>query len=94
MKISQTIEEEMQRRQLFWYGHLKRMKKNGIPRMAMLYKLTCKKKRGRPRKSWFDVISEAMEKMGIKEECNVDRHRWRKILENRRRRQMVRTADI
>ena len=35
MKVDETVEEEIQRRQLIWYGHVRRMEENRIPRMAM-----------------------------------------------------------
>ena len=37
--------------------------------MVMKYKPTCKKRRGRPTRAWFDGIREAMEKGGIEKEC-------------------------
>ena len=37
-------------------------------KMSMEYKPTCKKKKGRPRRTWFDRITEAMEKKGIEKE--------------------------
>ena len=45
MKITETVEEKtvIQRRQLIWYGHVRRMEKKRILRMAMQYKLTFKK---------------------------------------------------
>ena len=34
MIISEAV-EEIQRRQFIWYGHVRRMEENSIPRMAM-----------------------------------------------------------
>ena len=51
MKISETVEEEMKRRQLIWYGHGKRMEENRIPRMAKQYKQICKKNRRKSRRT-------------------------------------------
>ena len=44
-KIRERVDEEIQRRYLISYGHVKRMVENRIPRMAKQYKSTCKKKR-------------------------------------------------
>ena len=41
---------------------VRKMEKNRIPRMNMIYKQTYKKQRGVPKKAWFDGIKEAMEK--------------------------------
>ena len=56
IKISETVEEEIQRKQLIWYGHVRKMEENKIPRMATQCKPTCKKKRRRPTRTWFDGI--------------------------------------
>ena len=49
MKVGETAEEEIQRRQLIWYGHVKRIDEKRIPKMTMQYKMTEKRKGGRPR---------------------------------------------
>ena len=51
MKISETIGEEIQRRQLIWYGHVRRMDDQRILRMAMQYKLSCKKVKKKTKKT-------------------------------------------
>ena len=51
---------------------------------AMQYKQTSKKKRGRPKTTWFDGIRDAMEKKRLEEEQSLDSPRWREILENGR----------
>ena len=53
-----------------------------MTRMAKQYKLICKKTRRRSRRTWFDVIREAMEKRGIDKEWSLDRARWKVALEN------------
>ena len=87
MKVGETVEEEIQRRQLIWYGHVKRMDEKRIPKMTMQYKTTEKRKRGRPRRIWFQGIRNAMEKRGMEEEWSQDRHRCREALDYGRRRQ-------
>ena len=56
MKITETIEKVIQRRRLIWYGHVKRIEEDRIPRTAMQFKPTHKKKRGRRRRTLFDGI--------------------------------------
>ena len=51
---------------------------NRIPRMAILHKPTCKKKKGRPRRTWFDGIREALEKR-IEKEWILDRTRRKEV---------------
>ena len=43
IKICETKGEEIQRRQIIWYGHVRRMEENRIPRMVMQYKMTSTK---------------------------------------------------
>ena len=68
MKISETINEKMQRRQLILYEHIRRTEENRIPTMLRQYKPTYKKKSGSPIRTWFDEIRETMEKRGMKKE--------------------------
>ena len=80
MKVGETVEEEVQRREFIWYGHVKRMDEKRIPKMTMQYKTTEKRKRGRPR-TWFQGIRNSMEKRGIDEEWSQDKNRWREALD-------------
>ena len=59
---------------------MRRMEENRIPRMAMTCNPTCKNKRGRPRRTWFGGIRDAMEKRGIEKAWILDRPRWREVL--------------
>ena len=55
--ISETVEEETQRTQLFfWYEHVRRMEENRLPRMTMQYKTTCIEKNRGIQRTWFCVI--------------------------------------
>ena len=51
IKIIETIEKEMQRRQLFWYGYVRRKDEKKIPIMAMEYRPTCKKEKRKIKKN-------------------------------------------
>ena len=53
---------------LRWYGHIKRMMKMAVPG---------KRKRGRPRRRWMDLVREDIEKVGAREGDKVDRVKWR-----------------
>jgi len=50
MKVETTIVEEIQRRQLIWYGHIsEKMEDTRIPKQIFKWRPTEKRKRGRPR---------------------------------------------
>ncbi|KAF5275497.1 hypothetical protein FQR65_LT16630 [Abscondita terminalis] len=59
-----SILEHIEEKQLSWWGHLQRMKETRPVRKVWEAKLTNKRKRGRPRKTWEKVIGEILEKRG------------------------------
>lgn len=50
MKVKRTIIDDIQKKQLLWYGHVKRMSEKRLPKIIFNYKKQSKKTRGRPRK--------------------------------------------
>jgi len=52
MKVETTIVDEIQHRQLIWYGHVERMELTRIPKQILKWTPTEKRKRGRPRATW------------------------------------------
>ena len=59
MKFSDTVEEEMLRRQIIWYGHVRRMEKNRELRMAMCCKADLQKEKGKIKENmvWWNKLS-------------------------------------
>ena len=80
--ITQIIENK----QLKWYGHIKRMEKQRIPRKVMETRMEEKRTRGRPRVTWMETIEKAGKRRGktIKElnKLTTNRKEWRKFAEN------------
>ena len=62
---------------LRWYGHVKRRKKNYVGKRMMEMAVPGKRKRGRPRRRWMDLVREDMEGVGAREGDEVDRVKWR-----------------
>ena len=71
MKISNTVEEEVQRRKLFFYGHVRRMEENRMPKMGIQYQFTCKKKKK----------EENQEEYGLMKQ----RRQWKKVGQRKNR---------
>ena len=44
----------MERKRLQWYGHVKRMSEERVPKLIMLWIPRERRKRGRPRKTWME----------------------------------------
>jgi hypothetical protein len=60
MEVPYTILDEITRKQLIWYGHVKRMNPKRLPKIMINWKPEGRKKRGRPRRTWKDGIYIAM----------------------------------
>lgn len=60
MQMDRHIHEHIEKRQLTWFGHVKRMNVNRWPRKILEWTPLERRKRGRPRRSWRDDINQAM----------------------------------
>ena len=73
-------------KQLKWYGHVKRMGKERIPRKCLEVRMEGKRSRGRPRTSWMDNINNHVKKrhktMREADKLTQDRKEWRKFTES------------
>ena len=61
-----------------WYGHLRRKDDGYIGRRMLRMELPGKRKRGRPKRRFMDVVKEDMVEVEVTEEDTVDRRNWRK----------------
>jgi len=78
----QKLELIIKERRLRWLGHVLRMEDSRIPRQAIRWELRdYKRKPGRPRKHWMDIIGRDLKDMDITwdeaEELATDRAEWR-----------------
>ena len=55
---------KIETKQLKWYGHVKRMNNNRLPKKCLEARTEGKRSRGRPRTFWMDNIKEAGRKRG------------------------------
>ena len=63
---------------LRWYGHLRRKYDGYIGRRMLRMELPGKRKRGRPKKRFMDVVKENMAEVDVTEEDTEDRNNWRR----------------
>ena len=65
---------------LSWYGHVMRRDQEYVRRRMMEMELAGKRKRGRPKRRFLDVVKEDMGEVGAKETDVEDRKVWRMII--------------
>ena len=65
---------------LRWYGHIKRRKEDYMGKRMMEMTVPGRRKKGRLRRRWMDLVREDMERVGAREEDEVDRVKWRLLL--------------
>ena len=60
---------------LRWYGHVKR-REDYVEKRMMEMAVPGRRKRGRPRRRWMNLLREDMERVGAREGDEVDRVKW------------------
>ena len=65
---------------LRWYGHVMRRDQEYVRRKMTEMELPGKRKRGRPKRRFLDVVKEDMGEVGVKETNVENRTVWRKMI--------------
>ena len=60
----------IEKKRLQWYGHVKRMPEERLPKLIMEWVPLERRKRGRPRKTWMEGVQAAMT-------TNIETDQWR-----------------
>ena len=71
---------KMREGRLRWYGHVMRRDQEYVGKKMMEMKLPGKRKRGRPKRRFLDVVKEDMGEVGVKETDVKDRKMWRMMI--------------
>lgn len=81
IKVRETITQTIERRQLTWYGHVRRMADKRLHKTIWEWIPLRRRKQGRPRRTWGDNIKRALSERGLVEEQALNREEWRLNLE-------------
>ena len=71
---------KMREGRLKWYGHVMKRDQEYIGRKMMEMELPGKRKRGRPKSRFLDVVKDDMGEVGAKETDIEDRKVWRMMI--------------
>ena len=83
MGRERNIIEEIEEGQQRWYGHVRRMEEERIPKKVMTLRMNGDRRQGRPRARWIDQVREMWRGKGMLavdgERIAADRQEWRAI---------------
>jgi hypothetical protein len=74
--LEETIIKESEQNQLTWCGHVQRMAKGRLPKIALKWMPKQKSARGRPKKNWTEGIRKTINERNLNEGQWEDRKQW------------------
>jgi hypothetical protein len=78
MNVTRSILDDINTKQLKWYGHVQSMEEEKLPKQVIKLNPPGRWKQGRPKLTWLEGIRGLMGEKGIVEEDWNDRDKWRK----------------
>ena len=70
----------LQQNRLRWYGHVLRKDDEDWVKKCMEHEVEGSSPRGRPKKTWKEVVREDCQARKLKKEDAMDRCKWRKMI--------------
>jgi len=68
----------LQQNRLRWYGHLLQKEDNDWVKKCMEYEVEGARPRGRPKKTWREIVEKDCQVCGLNREDAMDHSRWMK----------------
>jgi hypothetical protein len=84
VKGKPDIIDNIEKKRLQWYGHIKRITEERIPKLIMEWIPWERRKRGHPRKTWMDRVQAAMATRHLEPDQWRNREEWRLVSGTRR----------
>jgi len=72
----------LQQNRLQWYGHGFRREDGNWVKKCMEYEVQGPRSRGRPRRTWTDVVKKDCQAHKLNKEDAMDSSRWRKLIKD------------
>jgi len=69
----------IEQKRVQWYGHVKRMPEERIPKLIVDWTPWERRKRGRPRKTWMEGVQAAMTTRNLEPDRWRNREEWRLV---------------
>jgi hypothetical protein len=85
MDAQDIILDDINRKQLIWYGHVERMDPTRLPKIMIYWKPEGRKQQSRPRRTWIDGIYTAMDERDLRMGEWNNRKQWNMKVGRRRR---------
>ena len=70
----------LQQNRMRWYGHVLRKDDDDWVKKCMEYEVEGSRPRGRPKRTWKEVVREDCQALKLNKEDAVDRCKWRKVI--------------
>ena len=70
----------LQQNMLRWYGHVLRKEDTDSVKKCMEYEAKGSRPRGRPRRTWNEVVQKDCQARNLNKENAMDRGRWKKLI--------------
>lgn len=80
MQVQYSILDFIKKKQLNWYGHIRRMEEGRLPKIIMDWEPQGRKKKGRPNITWIQGINETKREWEIEEDIWMNRQEWKNVL--------------
>jgi hypothetical protein len=84
VKGKSDIIDSIEKKRLQWYGHVKRMPEERIPKLTLEWVPANRRKRRRPRKTWMEGVDAAMTARNLEQKQWRNREEWRLVSGRRR----------